>query len=50
MHDHIISKAITHSIDQNKSILILGSPRSGTHALGSVISKRLGKWKYSEQK
>jgi len=46
MHDHIISEAIQYSINQNKSILILGSPRSGTHALGSVIHKQLADYEY----
>ena len=46
MHDYIISQAIKDSINQNKSILILGSPRSGTHALGSVIRNQLSNYKY----
>ena len=46
MHDHIIGEAIQDSINQNKSILVLGSPRSGTHALGSVIRKRLTNYEY----
>jgi len=46
MHDYIIGKATQDSINQNKSILILGSPRSGTHALGSVIHKQLANYEY----
>ena len=46
MHDYIIGEAIKKSIDQNKSILVLGSPRSGTHALGSVIHKQLANYEY----
>lgn len=35
----MIEKIITKARDQNKNILIIGSPRSGTHALGAEISK-----------
>lgn len=34
-----LTDILSHARDSNKNILIIGSPRSGTHALGSLVSQ-----------
>ena len=49
MHDHIVDNAIATAVEQNKSILILGTPRSGTHALAAHIHAQLTHYEYFGQ-
>jgi len=49
MHDYIVDLAIRDAVEQNKSILILGNPRSGTHALASHIHVQLPDYEYFGQ-
>lgn len=37
----VFDKIIQQAIQQNKNILVIGSPRSGTHALGDELSRRI---------
>lgn len=44
----VLEKIIDHAKDQNKNILILGAPRSGTHALGEELAALSNATNHSE--
>jgi hypothetical protein len=44
----IIDNIVAQAVEENKNILIIGTPRSGTHALGSMIANK-NSFKYNAE-